>query len=103
MGRLVRHATGHVHVANFSNARWSERELEKHRFATPSIQNLREIYGILKLLNCCIFGAIEVVMIKRYFVFQQDGAPPHWHIKVRDCLNQACPTHGPFGDFLRPN
>jgi hypothetical protein len=41
------------------------------------------------------------------YIFQQDGAPPHWHLDVRCFLNKVLPRHwigrgGPHDLMLAP-
>lgn len=44
----------------------------------------------LKMLQNWLFPQLEEEA--RQFIFQQDGAPPHWHLSVRAYLNERYPN-----------
>ena len=51
----------------------------------------RTVTGItyLDMLQQWLFP--QIMEDSQDFIFQQDGAPPHWHLHVRDYLNESLP------------
>jgi hypothetical protein len=59
----------------------------------------RRVFGLFFFVEKCVMGQVYLKMLQNWlmpqlaeeFIFQQDGAPPHCHMGVREYLNGNLP------------
>lgn len=79
-----------------------QHERDSPKFNVFCAVSREKVYGPFFFVENTVTGITYLDMLENYlfpqletdsndFIYQQDGAPPHWHLEVREFLNQRIP------------